>query len=515
MRRLSVLALIVSVILAAGGCLDDIEEVSMNLPAGDVPAPAGLRAEVGDGKVTLRWTGEDEADSYRVYRAIGEVGSMRGAAVTDDTFHVDNNVQNGQLYRYSVSSLGSHGLEGSLSGEIRAVPSVYSVLIAGGAEYTGERDVLLSLTAPAGTAFMMISNDPALSGAAWESYTPFRNWELEAGDGIRTVYAVFQDASGYVSPAVEDEIVLDTYTKIIGLAITPSETEYSIGADVHFTLNVEGDETGGDAEVLVEGFSGGFGLNDNGNGGDASAGDGVYEADITFPRDVRGVDLLVMGFFSDRAGNNAPIFEADFTLSFSDTPEPVQLLGVMDSTISSITIRWEASDEEYFRYYRIYRDTVTGVQEVPEKLIRELTGIAQTSYPDGNLIEGQKYYYILSVVNDLDQSAPSDELEARTHDTYPDPVVLDTLSAVGTDRLTLTWSRNSNTDFESYRIYRSTSPGVTETSFHVVTITDQDLTYHDDEDSGLDIGTNTYYYRVLVYDKGGKHSRSNEVSTAP
>ena len=55
------------------------------------------------------------------------------------------------------------------------------------------------------------------------------------------------------------------------------------------------------------------------------------------------------------------------------------------------------------------------------------------------------------------------------------------------------------------------APGVTESSNLVTTITSRETTWFDD--TGLDTGTNLYYYRVMVYDRGGQSSRSNEVST--
>ena len=42
---------------------------------------------------------------------------------------------------------------------------------------------------------------------------------------------------------------------------------------------------------------------------------------------------------------------------------------------------------------------------------------------------------------------------------------------------------------------------------------DRERTYYDD--TGLDLAGNNYYYRIYVYDAGGKNSRSNEVTTAP
>ena len=88
---------------------------------------------------------------------------------------------------------------------------------------------------------------------------------------------------------------------------------------------------------------------------------------------------------------------------------------------------------------------------------------------------------------------------------------LDPPSAIGVDRLTLTWSMYNNRDFQEYRIYRDTSPGVTTASTLVTTIANRFQTFFDD--SGLDTTANTYYYRVYVFDQGGNSARSNEVST--
>jgi hypothetical protein len=84
------------------------------------------------------------------------------------------------------------------------------------------------------------------------------------------------------------------------------------------------------------------------------------------------------------------------------------------------------------------------------------------------------------------------------------------LTATG---LTLGWSRNEDTDFKEYRVYRSTSPGVTDQSLQVAVFTNRFQTFFDD--SGLNTVANTYYYRVYVVDNAGNRTRSNEISSAP
>ena len=65
----------------------------------------------------------------------------------------------------------------------------------------------------------------------------------------------------------------------------------------------------------------------------------------------------------------------------------------------------------------------------------------------------------------------------------PSPVELLPPTAVGnsTTSLNLTWSKNSDDDFESYRIYRAQAPeDVDSTSFVVNIIYDQNITNYDD-----------------------------------
>ncbi len=511
MKRMMLLALALMVLGLGYGCLEDIEEVPLDLETEGIPAPNDLAAQVDDGLILLTWREAAGASSYHLYRRTSEEQRPARLAETVDTFYIDSNVRSGRSYYYSVSAAGADGVEGDRSEEIEAVPTAYSIIINDGEEYTGSRAVTLQLSAPVTTALMMIANDPTFTGGAWETYRFNRVWTLTEEDGVKTVYARFRDENGAESPVMSDAIGLDTHAEITGVSLSPQPYRYSPGATVQLVMHVDDNESSGEAWIMVESYDTPIYLADDGRGGDETSSDGVYGTDFTFPTGVRGTDLTLAGFFIDRAGNEAPIYETDYTVSLTDPPDPVTLIGVQDSTVASITIRWIASTEEHFAYYAIYRDKETGVSDDPALLVQKLYNIDQTAYPDGGLDEGETYFYKIYVVNDLDESAGSDELAAQTHDAYPTPVTLDELSSVGNNRVTLTWSVNGNTDFQEYRIYRETAPGVTTQSTLVETINDREVTYYDD--TGLDLGSFNYYYRVYVFDKGGKLSRSNEVTT--
>lgn len=511
-RSFNILISIILLMPVLSGCLEDIEEVELEIDENTLEAPGNLTATVSDGTVLLSWSPVTGAVSYNIYRSAGS-GSMSLAANVGDTDYLDQDVRNGQIYTYTVAAVAQGGIVGHRTDEIYAMPSIYSIIINGGVGYTESGIVLLSLTAPATTVLMKISNDPGMASASWEVYSSTKEWDIGWGDGVKTVHAVFQDENGSESPVVSGSITLDTYSGISDVTVLPDLDRYALGATVRFTVSTVGAERGGEAWIELQGYSESVELRDDGIGGDVTADDGVYEAGFTFPESYRGIDLGIAGMFVDRAGNSAPATESSKKLSFTDPPDPVSMVSAIDSSTSSITIKWVESQEDHFLAYRIYRSTNPDVEETDGNFIRGLDNRSQTSYPDGSLMEGQTYYYRIAVVNDLEETALSpNELEASTFDAYPTAVVLDPPSSVDVNRVTLTWSQNSNSDFNEYRIYRSTSPGVLETSQLLVIIDDRELTWYDDAD-GLDTVTNTYYYRVFVYDKGMKFTRSNEVST--
>jgi hypothetical protein len=99
------------------------------------------------------------------------------------------------------------------------------IIINNGDEYTNQLSVTLTLSAsfkpivqrgPAkvigrlSSEEMLISNRPDFSGAIWQAYASPIEWTLDAGDGVKTVYAKFRDKAGNESDRALDSIILDT-----------------------------------------------------------------------------------------------------------------------------------------------------------------------------------------------------------------------------------------------------------------------------------------------------------------
>jgi hypothetical protein len=119
------------------------------------------------------------------------------------------------------------------------------VLIENGAEETSTREVTLYISSSdippdgaiqganahmtdrlslvlnqiTGDVEMRISNDPALTDAAWEPLAPQKEWTLQCAAGeVCTVYAQFRDGADNVSQIVDDQIIFDatfTYLPLI------------------------------------------------------------------------------------------------------------------------------------------------------------------------------------------------------------------------------------------------------------------------------------------------------------
>ncbi len=103
-------------------------------------------------------------------------------------------------------------------------PPTGSMTINSGAQFTKSTTVILSLSASdnsGAVSSMGFSNDGA-GWSAWEKYATTRSRALPSGDGAKTVYARFRDASGNVSAACTARIALDTKRPVDGiLHLTP------------------------------------------------------------------------------------------------------------------------------------------------------------------------------------------------------------------------------------------------------------------------------------------------------
>lgn len=154
------------------------------------PSPASV---FGSGPFTLTW-------------AAGEM--LNGATITVTAAGMQDIVGNPIGIPNAGSSTGIGTLPtGMMQIDDTATPGYTSSALV---------SLTLSATDPVGVAQMRFSNDgltwiPADWAAAPIYATAFSGWELEAGDGLKTVYAQYRDSAGNVSGnVISDTILLDT-----------------------------------------------------------------------------------------------------------------------------------------------------------------------------------------------------------------------------------------------------------------------------------------------------------------
>jgi fibronectin type 3 domain-containing protein len=187
----------------------------------------------------------------------------------------------------------------------------------------------------------------------------------------------------------------------------------------------------------------------------------------------------------------------------------VQLSDPNDPQETSMSLLWTQAHATNFAFYRIVRADTAGALTAPTRVnVSDISSVTTTTYTDQGLEQNKDYYYQVLVYDQVGAFAASNEVRGHTKDLAPVAVTLETPTAVSQTELTLSWSKNDEDDFASYKIYRSTEPSVDVTDQLIATITRSDVTTY--RDSGLQENTR-YYYRVFVFDNGGTSSPSNEV----
>jgi len=497
-RRLGLLLLSTAALLLFS-CSRTIDRPTK--PVIDAPAtPAGVTVAIGDRTIRLSWQDTEDAVRYRVYRVSNTVDELRLYDSTSVTTYTDHNVSNGVNYFYQVAAVDAAGLEGVRSPEIAAQAGVFSVAIDNDKQYTNSRTVSLSLTAPSTVSAVRLASTPTLSDRPWLPYSSSRSWELSSGDGEKTVYAEFRDASGATSiDIVSDDIILDTRAVIDSVVVGGDSAELSAGDTV--MLLVAAGEADGKASVQVAGFS--VDCYDDATHGDNVAGDGLYRRAWEIPFDADFESQAAAGRFTDRAGNTAENRSSQGLLTVRRAPDPVTVFAFSESE-ARIGISWTQSEAGDFEYYRLFRSTTATVNN-HSTMVFSTGSKTTTTYADTGLTAATNYYYSVWVYDQTGLTAASPIVSARTDvNNAPEAVIVSEPTDIGTTQLKITWTASTAEDFASYRLKRS--PG--EKLISIISSRTQ-TEYTDDN---LDLENESYQYWVEVWDRGGLWTTSNIVS---
>ncbi len=143
-------------------------------------APTNVRAQAGDRRVTLTWTGTAGATSYNVYRSTTPGGATAGtvplATGIQGTVYTDTGLINGVTYYYVVRGVNAGGVGPPSSPEAAATPSdsrIRGSVLAWGGNTSGQLGTGIytasqyptPVAAPSGTSTPLISVVAVAGGA--------------------------------------------------------------------------------------------------------------------------------------------------------------------------------------------------------------------------------------------------------------------------------------------------------------------------------------------------------------
>lgn len=154
-----------------------------------------------------------EVGYFKIFRPDG-VKFLERAKRYNGSVSYSGSFQTNMLGRWSIVIGGTNsysGGRGSVTYEIDSTGPEGYIKINNDEAGTKSSSVTLALSASdyqSGVDKMRFSNNSS-SYSAWQAYTTSKNWNLNSGDGTKTVYVQFKDKAGNIS-RYSDQIILDT-----------------------------------------------------------------------------------------------------------------------------------------------------------------------------------------------------------------------------------------------------------------------------------------------------------------
>jgi len=200
-------------------------------------------------------------------------------------------------------------------------------------------------------------------------------------------------------------------------------------------------------------------------------------------------------------------------LSASDIPYSVHSsTGAKSSCI--VTASWTICTDPGFNSYVLYRSETENISSDPSSadILGEFTSANTTLYVDTDLIWATEYFYVLKNTGSDGNGVWSNEASITTPEVEaPDPSVLSNTD-VSWFNADFSWTKCSNPNFASYRLYRSITPDIESDSTLAELICDLSWSLDTAYTDTTVLSSSAYYYALLTTNTEGVSSWSNEIS---
>ncbi|GLI39402.1 fibronectin type III domain-containing protein [Geobacter hydrogenophilus] len=305
-----------------------------------------------------------------------------------------------------------------------------------------------------------------------------------------TIGGLTVDATGITLPA---GTAVGSFVKVEGTLTAFTSTTLKATKVSSFKEGIEVDDTH-KGRVEVEGLV----QNLTGNTFTV-AGTQVNAGNLSLTGVANGVKVEVEGTFANGVLNATKI-----TVETAAPPATVPSAPAPTAAAGSgqVTISW--SPVANATSYNIYWSTTTGVTPATGTKIANVN----SPYTQTGLTNGTTYFYVMTAVNAVGESAPSTEVSATPAAAATVPAApTGVTAAAGANQVTVTWP--AVTGATSYNLYWSTTTGVTPANGTLIAGVTSPYVQ-----TGLTNGT-TYFYVVTAVNAAGESAPSAQVSATP
>jgi|GEM_PF-4108323 len=180
-----------------------------------------------------------------------------------------------------------------------------------------------------------------------------------------------------------------------------------------------------------------------------------------------------------------------------------------------VTVQW--SPVVGATSYKVYRASTSGVNKSNYGTLPngDQQPSAASPFLDINVTNGTTYYYVVTAVNAVGESAESSEVFATPTSTNVPSAPIGLKATASAGQVTLEW--NSSTDAASYFVYMATVSGINRNNWNTIVGGKRSQVIGGATQyiaTGLTNGT-TYYFVVTALNDVGQSLESNQVSATP
>jgi len=209
----------------------------------------------------------------------------------------------------------------------------------------------------------------------------------------------------------------------------------------------------------------------------------------------------------DQAGLSAASDQLNSKIQASTYKGSIQMQ-VQGKNWNCAIIHWSPAQGNDFDSYKIYRSLTPNVT-LSSQLLKSIFDRSITQFDDTELKEQTTYYYKVFVFNPRGENQPSNEAKLTTSANVPPAQIMLSQPSSGTgSEVRLNWSLSHESDFAMYRLLRSEQANIAANVAPIWMSSNPAVNNFTDSETR---SSKTYYYKIVVYDKGGLFTESNEV----